>query len=94
MLVSVATFIFFEVYKMAFTSRSLAKNYATLSERIKGKPAGEVLAELQKVEAEAKSVNLRFMRVWMICLAVSVVTGLAAVAILASAFLYELLNAT
>ncbi len=46
MLVSAATFVFFEVYKMTFTTRSLARQTRTLSERVKNKAATEVLAEL------------------------------------------------
>jgi hypothetical protein len=91
MCVSAATFVFFEVYKMAFTAQSLHSKYLTLSERLKGNTAQEVLAELQKLEDEGKKAALRFLPVWRICLLISVVTGLVGVGILAFAFVYALL---
>ena len=91
MLLSGATFAFFEVYKMIFTSNRLIKAYAGFSDRIKGQPASKILEELQKRDAEAKAATLRFLPIWRIALLVSVATGVAGVGVLVYAFGHALL---
>jgi hypothetical protein len=92
MLSSAATFVFFEVYKMFFTSRSLVSKYIGLSDRIKGKPLGQVLTELQKIDSEAKAEALRFLPAWRVSLLVAVITGLGGVGLLLYAFAHALLS--
>jgi len=91
MCMSAATFVLFEVYKMASTSQRLVSLYLALSDRLKGKPVQEVLAELQKLEEEARQAALRLLLVWRVCLLIAVGTGLAGLVTLGSAFVCALL---
>ncbi len=92
MCISAATFVFFEVYKMTFTTRSLYSNYLTFSERLKGKTAQEVLTELQKLEDEGKKKLLSFLPVWRICIYIAVATSLVGIGILVFAFVYAIFS--
>jgi hypothetical protein len=88
---SMATFVFFQVFQMMFVSHSLHKKYLTFSEKIRGKPAPEVLAELKKLEEGGKRATLRFLPIWRIHLLVAVSTGLLGFLVLGYAFVLALL---
>jgi len=92
MLVSAATFVFFEVYKMILTTWSLSTRYTTFSDRVKGRPANEVLAELEKLDSEGRKKALRLLPIWKVCLFITVATALAAVGTLTYSFVRGLIS--
>lgn len=92
MCISMATFVFFQVYQMTLTAQNLHKKYLSLDERLKGKTAQAVLAELKKLDEENKRAILRFLPIWRIHLLIAVSTGLLGFAMLAYAYVIALLS--
>jgi len=90
--ISLATFVFFQVYQMAYVSHGLHNKYLSLHEKLKGKSAQIVLAELKALEEESKRALLRFLPAWRIQLLFAVSTGLSAFLVLAYAYITALLS--
>jgi hypothetical protein len=82
MLLSVSTFVFFEVYKMMVTTRE-QHNYAQILKNPEARTNPNVwLARLQEYEQNCKRQNITFIRIWGINVIVAVVTAAVAVGIL------------
>jgi hypothetical protein len=79
MCASAGTFVFFEVYKMSFVSHNFTKKYLAMTEQLNGKPLPDILADIQKLEAESRRDALKFLPVWRVCLLVAVITGLGGI---------------
>ncbi|MEO3434785.1 hypothetical protein [Inquilinus sp. CAU 1745] len=78
--ISLATFVFFEVYKMVLTSKGMTKQVRLLTA---GHPPSEFLRRLQKLRKEDREAKLtKLMRIWNVVMYVCVGTGLSAVAVL------------
>lgn len=92
MCISLATFVFFQVYQMAFVSHGLHKKYLSLQDKLKGKSAQAILAELKALEDESKRALVRFLPAWRIHLLIAVATGLSAFLVLAYAYIAALLS--
>lgn len=92
MCMSAGTFVFFEVYKMAFVSHSFSKKYLALIEQAKGKPLQEILEDINRLEAESRRYALTFLPAWRVFLLVAVVTGLGGVGTLFYALIVALFN--
>jgi hypothetical protein len=92
MLISAATFVFFQVYQMVFIAQSLHSKYKNLDEKLTGKPAQTVLAELKQLEELGKRSALLLLSVWRIQLLVAVITALLAFGVLGYAYVHALLS--
>jgi len=92
MLISAATFVFFQVYQMVFIAQSLHSQYLDLEEKLKGKPAQTILVELKHLEELGKRRALLLLSVWRIQLLVAVITALLAFVILGYAYVRALLS--
>jgi hypothetical protein len=92
MLVSLAIFVLFEVYKMSLVSRqSYAK--AQLLNSLEARSSPQVLLQkLHELELLQQGQAAVSMRVWMIALAATVAFGLSAALVLAYAFVAGLLQ--
>lgn len=90
--ISLTTFVFFQVYQMAYVSHGLHRKYLSLHEKLKGKSAQIVLAELKALEEASRRALLRFLPAWRIQLLVAVSTGMSAFLVLAYAYIAALLS--
>jgi hypothetical protein len=90
--ISLATFVFFQVYQMALVSHRLHNRYLVLYDKLKGKSAQIVLAELKALEESSKRELLRFLPAWRIHLLIAVSTGMSAFLVLAYAYIAALLS--
>jgi hypothetical protein len=92
MLISVATFAFFEVYRMAYTSIEM-KELIGLLENPDGQYSAAVMVErMNKYQTRARQLNLSFYKLWEVILLVCVSTGgLAVVILLGTLFHYLIL---
>lgn len=78
--ISLTTFVFFEVYKMIITSKSMTKHVRLVTAKY---PPSEFLQRLQNLRKEDREAKLTtLMRIWGIVMYVCVGTGLAAVVVL------------
>lgn len=92
MCTSAGTFVFFEVYKMAFISHAFTKKYLAIMGQLDGKPLPQILTDIQRVEAESRRDALRFLPVWRIFLLLAVSTGLGGAGTLFYALIGALFN--
>lgn len=93
MLLSVCTFVFFEVYKMVVTTKALHER-AKILEDPDAKTNPKVLLEkLREYEQSYKRTNVSFIRAWWINVVIAVTTALVAVGILLFSFVCGLLGA-
>lgn len=91
MLVSAATFVFFQVYQMVFIAQSLHSKYLNLDQKLVGKPAQTILAELKALEESGKKSALLLLSIWRVQLLIAVITALLAFAVLGCAYVRALL---
>jgi len=81
-LISGTSFVFFEVYKMAFTAKLLRKQSDILrDESIRNKP-DEILKRFEQYENAAHQASIGFGRIWLASFWVSVTFALLAICIL------------
>jgi hypothetical protein len=92
MLMSIITFVLFEVWKMYYSSRGLLGLGRIMSDPENQKSIKNLLAEIEKHSAEERKRVIWFGRVWHVALIVALFTGLAAAAILCWAFVMGLLK--
>lgn len=91
MLVSVCTFVFFEVYKMIFTATALFRQAKILEDPIARINSKVLLDKLSEFELAYKRHNVSFIRIWRINVILAVVTALVAVGIMLVSFVHGLL---
>jgi hypothetical protein len=86
MLISAATFVFFEVYKAIHTSRFMTRNQQLLVEPDPRK----LQANLKAYEQNEGKQALQFVRVWAVVLAISIPTAVLAVLLLGYCFVLQI----
>jgi len=91
---SASSFVLFEVYKMAFVSHAFSKQYLAAIGNLQGKPPAQVLADIQRIEAESSRHALSFLPVWRVFLLVAVLTALGGIGTLLYAFVIALFSGT
>jgi hypothetical protein len=91
MLLSVLTFVLFEVFKMVVTSRSLYRQSLILSDPKGLNDPSILLRRLQDFSQAERKASIPFMRVWVVNVAIAVSTGLAAAGILLYCFVSGLI---
>lgn len=90
MAISAAFFVIFEVAKTFYTSRQLLKLQKTIFGPHKNNPT-KILEEFAKYEAKSKVIHVALVPFWYVSFSVSLMTGVAALIILVSAFIKALL---
>mgnify|MGYP001260409379 FL=1 len=91
MLLSVSTFVFFEVYKMVVTTRELHKRTQILQNPEAQDNPTIWLAKLEEYEQNCRRENIAFIRIWGANVIVAVVSAVVAVGILGFSFVNGLL---
>ena len=91
-LISLTTFIVFEVVKMVFISRALQAKSKVLNSPQARRTPEQLLKQLQDLEATQQIGSTRFHVYWAITVMVAIATALAGVAILGYAFVSGLLR--
>jgi hypothetical protein len=91
MLLSVLTFVLFEVIKMVVTNRSLHRQSLILSDPKGINDPSILLRRLQEFSQAERIASIRFIRVWVVNVAIAVSTGLAAAGILLYCFVSGLI---
>jgi hypothetical protein len=90
MVISVATFAFFEVYKMAFIQNRLQGLIGLLQNPGGQYPLPVMIERLNELENKNRELSLSFYKVWRTVLPVTVATGGLAVFIFFGTLLYHL----
>jgi len=90
MLASVATFVFFEVYKQHCTSMANIKRLRVLRTPENQSSPEKYLQALKEFQSDGERTNVQFVRVWAVTFYITVGAALAAVAVLGTAFVYRL----
>jgi len=88
-LISAATFVFFEVFRMAYTTIGLRDLYGLINPEGHS-PVNVMLQRMNEFQTRSRKLNLSFHRLWELVLLVCVSTGVLAVLLLFGALLYRL----
>ena len=92
MSISIVTFVFFEVYKMYFTSWALLSLANVTSDPGTTTDPNKLLAGMQEHDKQARERVVRFGRIWHRVLIVTVSSALVAIGILFCGFIRGLLG--
>lgn len=85
--ISLISFVFFEVVKMIITSFSLLKQQASISDPAVVNDPNKLLSRLQRYDFDIKRINSKSIKVWLVTLVISIITGLIAIGIMFWAFI-------
>lgn len=91
LVVSLCAFVGFEVFKMLFMQFAMLGRYDKFNREAK-QPGFLFVAESLKLQKDLAGFQTRFVRLWIASTAVSILSGIAAVGILAAAFVVDLLT--
>ncbi len=88
MLISLAAFAGFEVFKMLFMQFAMIKRLDNYNKEAR-KPSFDFIAESKKLQTDLQRLQTRFIPIWVAMVTVSVLAGVAAIAIPTLAFIIE-----
>jgi hypothetical protein len=91
-LTSLVTFVLFEVFKNVASAYFLIPRVNALGDPRAEKDLQSVLQRFKVLDAASKAFSLKFVKVWYVVLTICIVTGLAGTAVLAYAFVRQLLQ--
>jgi hypothetical protein len=91
MLMSITAFVFFEIYKQHHMSAQLWQRRNILRDPANRTSAQAYMAALKRFESETEQYNVGFLKYWRFSSYVSIGAGLAAVAVLGTSFVWQLI---
>jgi len=91
MAVSIVSFVFFEIYKMIFTSKNLISRNAAISDPSSMNDPQKILKNLQDFDLRSQKDSVTFIKAWSIILVITICSAVIGLAILFYGFINGLL---